>query len=78
MKQKLVQATVLAYPNFEWEIVLERDASVKGIGAVLLQQLDYGRLHPVAYASRSLSIAVEKLQNYRAGDPSYGESCSAF
>ena len=57
LKQKLVQAPILAYPKFERDFVLETDASVKGVGAVLSQQLDDGRLHPVAYASRSLSIA---------------------
>ena len=57
LKQKLVQAPILTYSNFERDFVLETDASVKGIGAVLSQQLDDGRLHPVAYASRSLSIA---------------------
>ena len=57
LKQKLVQAPILAYPNFERDFVLETDASVKGIGAVLSQKLDDGRLHPVAYASRSLSVA---------------------
>ena len=60
LKQKLVQAPILSYPIFEQDFVLEMDASVKGIGAVLSQQLDDGRLHPVAYASRSLSIAERK------------------
>jgi len=39
--------------------VLETDASVKGLGAVLSQQHNDHHLHPVAYASRSLS-APEK------------------
>ena len=40
-------------------IALETDASLKGLGAVLSQLQEDNRLHPVAYASRSL-LAVEK------------------
>ena len=35
--------------------MLETDASGVGIGAVLLQPQEDGKLHPVAYASRSLA-----------------------
>ena len=34
-KRKLTSAPVLAYPNLESEFVLETDASVQGLGAVL-------------------------------------------
>ena len=46
---------MLAYPNFEADFFLETDASVKGLGAVLSQRQNDGVLHPVAFASRSLS-----------------------
>jgi len=59
LKEQLAQAPVLAYPDFERPFVLETDASVKGLGAVLSQQHNDHHLHPVAYASRSLS-APEK------------------
>ena len=55
LKQKLVTSPVLAYPNFSREFVLETDASILGIGAVLAQQQHDQQLHPVAYASRALS-----------------------
>ena len=35
--------------------MLHTDASKDGLGAVLEQEQDDGRLHPVAYASRSLN-----------------------
>ena len=51
----LTSAPVLAYPSFDQELVLETDASVQGLGAVLSQKRTDDRLHPVAYASRALS-----------------------
>ena len=55
LKQKLAEAPVLAYPSFDRDFVLETDASIQGIGAVLSQLQDDDKLHPVAYASRVLS-----------------------
>lgn len=55
LKQRLITAPVLAYPCFDREFILETDASTMGLGAVLSQVQDDGRIHPVAYASRALS-----------------------
>ena len=57
LKSRLVQAPVLAYPDFSKSFVLETDASIKGLGAVLSQTQADNRLHPVAYASRALTPA---------------------
>ena len=51
----LVTAPVLAYPCFTKPFVLHTDASALGLGAVLEQEQDDRKLHPVAYASRTLS-----------------------
>ena len=57
LKRKLVTSPVLAYPNFKRDFVLETDASIHGIGAVLGQHQDDGNVHPISYASRALSVA---------------------
>lgn len=57
LKERLVEAPVLAYPNFNLSFIVETDASHKGFGAVLSQRLDDGKLHPVAFASRALSLS---------------------
>ena len=55
LKQKLVEAPVLVYPDFNVGFVLETDASYQGLGAVLSQKLEDKLLHPVSFSSRSLS-----------------------
>ena len=57
LRMKLITAPVLAYPNFDNDFVLETDASKQGLGAILSQYQTDRRLHPVAYASRSVSLA---------------------
>jgi hypothetical protein len=56
LKNRLVSAPVLVYPNFESDnpFILETDASLQGLGAVLGQKQSDGLVHPTAYASRSL------------------------
>ena len=51
---KCLTAPVLAFADFKKPFLLETDASIEGLGAVLSQEQDDGRYHPVAYASRGL------------------------
>ena len=65
LKTKLCEAPILGYPSFDKDFTLETDASIDGIGAVLSQPQADGCLHPVAFASRSLSPAE---RNYAITD----------
>ena len=65
LKAVITRSPVLAYPNFDVDFVLETDASVKGLGAMLSQYQSDGVLHPVAFASHSLSPAE---RNYGVTD----------
>ena len=51
---KCLTVPVLAFADFKKPFLLETDASIEGLGAVLSQKQDNGRYHPVAYASRGL------------------------
>ena len=57
LKQLLTTAPVLSYPRFgpDAQFILETDANLFGLGAVLAQQKEDGHVHPVAFASRTLN-----------------------
>ena len=58
LKNLLVMSPVLTYPNFAEPFHLETDASIHRLGALVLSQRQSdGKLHPVAYASRTVSDA---------------------
>nr|XP_051211131.1 uncharacterized protein LOC127328578 [Lolium perenne] len=59
LKRALVQAPVLALPDFQQEFVIEMDACATGIGAVLMQ---HG--HPLTFLSRALGPKNQALSIY--------------
>lgn len=59
LKDTLVQAPVLACPDFGKPFTISCDASDTGLGAILSQTDNLGKEHPISYISRSLS-AQEK------------------
>ena len=63
LKAACLQAPILAFPNSGKPFLLERDASGKGLGAVLSQKQSNGRYHPIAYAS---CIMTETEQRYHS------------
>ena len=54
LKMKCLTAPVLAFTDFKKPFLLETDASIEGLGAVLAQEQDDGHYHPVSYASHGL------------------------
>ena len=50
LKEALMIAPVPGYPDFNRELVLETNASLQGLGAVLSQQDETGKLQVIAYA----------------------------
>ena len=47
---------MLAFPNFKKDFLLETDASISSLGAVLAQKQDDGKVRPIAYASHTLQV----------------------
>ena len=64
LKLALTIAPVLGYPNFEREFILENDASLRGLGAVLSQVDEQGKTHIIAYASQTLRPSEKSMCNY--------------
>ena len=64
LREALVTAVVLGYPDFNREFMLATDASLYGLGAVLSQQDETGKLHILGYASRSLHPSERSMHNY--------------
>ena len=64
LKHALTTAPVLAYPDYTQPFILETDASLKGLGAVLSQKGKDGEVRIIAYASRSLRPSKRSMRNY--------------
>ena len=64
LKHALTTAPVLAYPDYTQPFILETDASLKGLGAVLSQKGKDGEVHVIAYASQSLRPSKRSMCDY--------------
>ena len=64
LKDALTSAPILAYPDYSKPFILETDASLKGLGAVLSQRGDDNVVRVVAYASRSLRPSEKSMRDY--------------
>lgn len=63
LKGKLTMAPILAYADFSLPFILEVDASLSGLGAVLSQKQG-SQVRPIAYASRGLRPTERNMTNY--------------
>lgn len=63
LETTLTTEPVLVIPNYEKPFIVETDASNTAVVSVLSQLDDYGREHPIHYASRSL---ISSETNYSA------------
>ena len=64
LKHALTTAPVLAYPDYTQPFILETDASLKGLGAVLSQKGKDREVRIIAYASRSLRPSKRSMRDY--------------
>ena len=64
LKHALTTAPVLVYPDYTQPFILETDASLKGLGAVLSQKGKNGEVCLIAYASRSLRPFERSMCDY--------------
>ncbi|CAF1202694.1 unnamed protein product, partial [Didymodactylos carnosus] len=62
LKQRLISAPIVAYPNFDYPFLLQLDACDHGLSAVLAQNID-GIEHVIAYASRTLQPCERNIKD---------------
>ncbi|KAK7160691.1 hypothetical protein R3I93_008376 [Phoxinus phoxinus] len=65
LKHRFTSSPILVIPDPERPFVVEVDASEVGVGAILSQRGEDGKLHPCAFMCRGLS---EAEYNYHVGD----------
>ena len=65
IKQKLINAPVLAIADYTEPFHLETDASKEGLDAVLSQKQNDGKYHPIAFASQTLNHHEENYHSLK-------------
>ena len=64
LKDALISSPILAYSNYNKPFILETDASLKGLGAVLSQEDGDGNFCIISYASHTLKPYKRLMHNY--------------
>lgn len=60
LKRKLTTPPLLAFPDFDLPFIVETDASCLSLGAVLAQKKEDDKIHPIQFASRTMTISEKK------------------
>ena len=63
LKAACLQAPILSFPDFTKPFLLERDASGRGLGAVLSQKQADGRYHLITYASQVMNETEQRYHS---------------
>ena len=66
LKEALINSGILAYPDYNKPFILETDASLKGLGAVLTQEDDEGNFCVISHTSHTLKPYERSMCNYRS------------
>ena len=64
LKEALISSSILAYPDYSKPFILETDASLKGLGAILRQEDDEGNCRIISYASHTLKPYERLMRKY--------------
>src|SRR6201992_4247902 len=64
IKKAIASAPVLAHANPEKPYILETDVSNYAYGAILSQKQEDGKIHPIAFLSKSMSLAEKNYNIY--------------
>jgi hypothetical protein len=64
LKRRFMEKPVLVHPDVTKPFIMETDASLFAVGAVLKQRGDDGEWHPCAFYSHRLSPTEQKWQTY--------------
>ena len=63
LNETLISSPILAYPDYNKPFILKTDASLKGLGAVLMQEDDEGNFRIISYTSHTLKPYERSMQN---------------
>ena len=63
LKEKIQNAPVLVFPDFDRPFLLETDSSKEGLEVVLSQKQEDGHYHPIAFGSRSFTPAEKNYHS---------------
>lgn len=64
LKSELMSPPVLVYTELNEPLVVKIDASSLSLGAILAEKKEYGKIHPVQYASRTMTESENRYATW--------------